>query len=418
MNENRITKAYEIAAERYAALGVDTGKAMAKLGNISLSLHCWQADDVSGFENRGGELSGGIQVTGNYPGKARNIGELRDDVIKAKSLIAGNHRLNLHEIYGDFQGKVVDRDEVEPQHFQSWMEWAKANSMKLDFNSTSFSHPKSGNLTLANPDKGIRDFWIEHTKRCRGVSEAMGAYQGDPCIMNLWIHDGSKEVPVSRLKYRRILEESLDEIFAIDYAHMKDCIEAKLFGIGMESYTVGSYDFYLGYGAKKGKIVTLDTGHFHLTESIADKISALLLFTPEIMLHVSRPVRWDSDHVVRFDDETREIANEIVRCGTDRVLVGTDWFDASINRVAAWVIGMRNFQKAMLSAFLTPHAGFKKLQDESRFTELFVKQEELKTLPLGAVWDMFCARTGVPGADWYGEVEQYERDVLSKRQRK
>ena len=313
--ENIIRQAYEAAVERYAAVGVDVREAMDKLQKISLSMHCWQADDVSGFENQGGSLTGGIQVTGNYPGRARTIDEVRADVLKAASLIAGKHRLNLHEIYGDFQGRKVDRDEVEPAHFESWMQWAKENGMKLDFNSTSFSHPKSGDLTLANPDDAIRNFWIEHTKRCRWISEEMGKYQDDPCIMNLWIHDGSKEVPASRLKYRQILEQSLDEIFATEYKNMKDCIEAKLFGIGLESYTVGSYDFYLGYGAKKNKIVTLDTGHFHLTESIADKVSALLLFTPEIMLHVSRPIRWDSDHVVILSDELQGIGPCAYRLG-------------------------------------------------------------------------------------------------------
>ncbi|MBP8011810.1 MAG: L-rhamnose isomerase, partial [Parabacteroides sp.] len=285
-NENHVLQSFQLATERYASLGVDTTQVLEKMNKISLSLHCWQADDVTGFENQGGSLTGGIQVTGNYPGKARTIDELRLDVLCAKSYIPGTHRLNLHEIYGDFEGKVVDRNEVEPCHFQSWMEWGKEHNMKLDFNSTSFSHPKSGDLTLANPNNDIRNFWIEHTKRCRWISEEMGKYQADPCMMNLWIHDGSKEVPASRIKYRRILEQSLDEIFSTEYANMKDCIEAKLFGIGLESYTVGSYDFYLGYGAKKGKIVTLDTGHFHLTESIADKISSMLLFTPEIMLHV------------------------------------------------------------------------------------------------------------------------------------
>ena len=295
--DSLIQQAFEVAAERYAAVGVDVRKALEDMKKISLSLHCWQADDVSGFENQGGSLTGGIQVTGNYPGRARTIDELRRDVLKAKSYIPGNHRLSLHEIYGDFQGEKVDRDEVEPHHFESWIQWAKENDFKLDFNSTSFSHPKSGDLTLANPSDDIRNFWIEHTKRCRWISDEMGKAQNDPCMMNLWIHDGSKEVPASRLRYRRILEESLDEIFPTEYKWMKDCIEAKLFGIGLESYTVGSYDFYLGYGAKKNKIVTLDTGHFHLTESIADKVSSLLLFTPEIMLHVSRPIRWDSDHV-------------------------------------------------------------------------------------------------------------------------
>ena len=417
MKEHLIKQAYEIAAERYAALGVDTVKAMAMLKNISLSLHCWQADDVGGFENQDGELSGGIQVTGNYPGKARTIDELRTDLLKAKSLIAGSHRLSLHEIYGDFQGKTVDRDEVEPAHFQSWMEWAKTNGLKLDFNSTSFSHPKSGNLTLANPDKSIRDFWIEHTKRCRNISNEMGIYQGDPCIMNLWIHDGSKEVPANRLAYRRILEQSLDEIFATDYKHMKDCIEAKLFGIGLESYTVGSYDFYLGYGAKKGKIVTLDTGHFHLTESIADKISSMLLFTPEIMLHVSRPIRWDSDHVVILNDDLQDLAREIIRCNAlDRIHIGLDYFDATINRIGAYVIGCRATQKALLMALLEPAATLQAYESDNRLFERLALQEELKSLPWNAVWDMFCLQNNVPaGEDYIAEIRAYEKDVTSKR---
>jgi L-rhamnose isomerase len=417
MKESTVEKAYEVAVERYAALGVDADRALGKLGKISLSLHCWQADDVSGFENQGGDLSGGIQVTGNYPGKARNIDELRGDILKATSLIAGRHRLNLHEIYGDFQGKVVDRDEVEPQHFRSWMEWGRANGMKLDFNSTSFSHPKSGNLTLANPDKGIRDFWIEHTKRCRKISEEMGKYQDDPCIMNLWVHDGSKEVPANRLKYRRILEQSLDEIFAVEYSHMKDCIEAKLFGIGMESYTVGSYDFYLGYGAKKGKIVTLDTGHFHLTESVADKLSSLLLFTPEIMLHVSRPIRWDSDHVVILNDDLQDLAREIVRCDQpDRIHIGLDYFDGTINRIGAYVIGSRATQKALLMALLEPSATLQEYEANEQLFERLALQEELKSLPWNAVWDMFCLKNSVPaGEDYIADILAYEKEVTSKR---
>ncbi|MDR0796864.1 MAG: L-rhamnose isomerase [Tannerella sp.] len=417
MKENVICKTYEIAKERYQALGVDTDNAMALLRSIPLSMHCWQADDVVGFENQGGELTGGIQVTGNYPGKARTMDELRADILKAQSLIAGNHRVSLHEIYGDFQGKTVDRNEVESVHFQSWMEWARESGIKLDFNSTSFSHPKSGNLTLANPDKEIRDFWIEHTKRCRAVSEAIGKYQGDPCVMNLWIHDGSKEVPANRLKYRRILEQSLDEIFAVDYQNMKDCIEAKLFGIGLESYTVGSYDFYLGYGAKKGKIVTLDTGHFHLSESIADKISSLLLFTPEIMLHVSRPIRWDSDHVVIINDELLDLTREIVRCeALDRIHIGLDYFDATINRVGAYVIGCRAVQKALLLALLEPRHLLEQYESEERFFERLALQEELKNLPWNSVWDMFCLQNGVPVADGYiADIQQYEKEVTNKR---
>ena len=417
MKKQTIEQAYQIARERYAALGVDTDKAMEALGKISISLHCWQADDVTGFENQGGSLTGGIQVTGNYPGRARNIEELRADILKAASLIPGHHRLNLHEIYGDFGGKKVDRNEVTPEHFASWIQWGKENGMKLDFNSTSFSHPKSGDLTLANPDKSIRDFWIEHTKRCRAISQAMGLAQDDPCIMNLWIHDGSKEVPANRLKYRQILKESLDEIFATPYSHMKDCIEAKLFGIGLESYTVGSYDFYLGYGAKYGKIVTLDTGHFHLTESIADKISSLLLFTPEIMLHVGRPIRWDSDHVVILSDELTDLAREVIRSkALDRVHIGLDYFDATINRIGAYVIGTRATQKAFLMALLEPSSTLQGYEDTGRYFQRLALSEELKSLPWQAVWDMFCEQQGVPvGESYIAEIERYEHEVTSKR---
>lgn len=417
MKKENINAAYKSARERYAAVGVDTDKALEKMDKISLSLHCWQADDVTGFENQGGSLSGGIQVTGNYPGRARNIDELRADILKAKSMIPGSHRLNLHEIYGDFGGKKVDRDEVEPAHFASWMQWARENGMKLDFNSTSFSHPKSGDLTLANPDKGIRSFWVEHTKRCRAISEEMGRYQDDPCMMNLWIHDGSKEVPANRLKYRRILEQSLDEIFEKKYDNMKDCIEAKLFGIGLESYTVGSYDFYLWYGAKKGKIVTLDTGHFHLTESIADKVSSLLLFTPEIMLHVSRPIRWDSDHVVILSDDLLDLAREIIRCDAlDRVHIGLDYFDATINRIGAYVIGSRATQKAFMQALLEPRAALEKYEEQGRYFQRLALQEEAKSLPWNAVWDMYCQMKETPvGESFIGEIEKYEREVTSKR---
>ena len=417
MKKQTIEQAYQIARERYAALGVDTEMAMEALGKISISLHCWQADDVTGFENQGGSLTGGIQVTGNYPGRARNIDELRADILEAASLIPGRHRLNLHEIYGDFGGKKVDRNEVTPEHFASWMQWAKEHDMKLDFNSTSFSHPKSGDLTLANPDKGIRDFWIEHTKRCRTISEEMGKVQGDPCIMNLWIHDGSKEVPANRLKYRQILKNSLDEIFSTPYSHMKDCIEAKLFGIGLESYTVGSYDFYLGYGAKYGKIVTLDTGHFHLTESIADKISSMLLFTPEIMLHVSRPIRWDSDHVVILSDELTDLAREVIRCkALDRVHIGLDYFDATINRIGAYVIGTRATQKAFLMALLEPSSALQGYEDKGQYFQRLALSEELKAMPWQAVWDMFCEKQGVPVGDQYiADIEKYEQNVTSKR---
>ena len=413
----KITRNYEQAREAYAALGVNTDLAIETLEKISISIHCWQADDVTGFENTGDALSGGIQVTGNYPGKARNMDELRQDILKAMSLIAGRHWLSLHEIYGDFKGKKVDRNEVDPVHFQDWMDWGKANQVKLNFNSTSFSHPKSGNLSLANPDKEIRNFWIEHTKRCRAISEEMGKQQGDPCLMNLWVHDGSKEVPANRLRYREILKDSLDEIFSVQYKNMKDSIEAKLFGIGLESYTVGSFDFYLGYGVKNNKIVTLDTGHFHPTESIADKISSLLLFTPEIMLHVSRPVRWDSDHVVILNDELTDLAREIIRCkALDRIHIGLDYFDGTINRIGAYVTGTRAMQKALLMAQLEPTEMLMKYEDNDQLFERLALQEELKSMPWQAVFDYFCMKNDVPvGRDYIAEIQQYEKEVTSKR---
>ncbi len=418
MNKSELTqKAYEIAKERYAAVGVNTDEALDKLQKISISIHCWQADDVTGFEKLDNLGGGGIQATGNYPGKARNIEELRADIKKVTSLVAGKHRLNLHEIYGDFQGKIVDRDEVTPEHFQSWMQWSKEQNMKLDFNSSSFGHPKSGDLTLSNPDKDIRDFWVEHTKRCRWISEEMGKFQNDPCIMNLWIHDGMKDLTVNRLKYRQLLEKSLDEIFATEYKNMRDCIEAKLFGIALESYTVGSYDFYLGYGAKKNKIVTLDTGHFHLTESIADKISSLLLFTPEIMLHVSRPIRWDSDHVTILNDDVTDLAKEIVRAeALNRVHIGLDYFDASINRIGAYVIGIKATQKAFLQGLLEPIAKLREFEANEQYFERLALLEEAKGLPWNAVWDYFCMKNNIAvGENYIAEIQQYEREVTSKR---
>lgn len=417
MKENLIQQAYEIARERYAALGVDTEKVLEQMQNFHLSLHCWQADDVTGFENQGGDLTGGIQATGNYPGKARSIDELRQDILKATSYIPGTHRLNLHEIYGDFKGKVVDRNEVEPEHFQSWIEWGKENNMKLDFNSTSFSHPKSGDLSLSNPDEGIRRFWIEHTKRCRAVAEAMGKAQDDPCIMNLWVHDGSKDITVNRKLYRELLKESLDEIFATEYDNMKDCIESKVFGIGLESYTVGSNDFYTAYAASRGKMITLDTGHFHPTESVADKVSAMLLYVPELMLHVSRPVRWDSDHVTIMDDPTLELFSEIVRADAlDRVHYGLDYFDASINRIGAYVIGSRAAQKCMCRALLEPIATLRDYELTGRGFQRLALLEECKALPWNAVYDMFCLRNNVPvGESFIAEIEKYEAEVTAQR---
>ena len=416
MNEQKIKQAYDYAVERYAAIGVDVEKAMEQLQKVQLSLHCWQADDVSGFESTG-DLTGGIQATGNYPGKARNIDELRADILKAASLIPGNHRLNLHEIYGDFGGKFVDRDQVEPAHFESWMHWAQENNMKLDFNSTSFSHPKSGDLSLSNPDPEIRNFWIEHTKRCRAIAEEMGKRQNDPCIMNLWVHDGSKDITVNRMKYRALLKDSLDQIFEVKYYNMKDCIESKVFGIGLESYTVGSNDFYIGYAAQNQKIITLDTGHFHPTESVADKVSSVLLYVPELMLHVSRPVRWDSDHVTIMNDDTLDLCKEIVRCDAlDRVHVGLDYFDASINRIGAYVIGSRATQKCMLQALLEPLPLLRQYEANGQGFERLALLEECKSLPWNAVWDMFCLKNGVPvGEAFIADIEKYEAEVTSKR---
>ncbi len=416
MKETNILKAYDIAVERYAKFGIDVEKILEKLQKVEISMHCWQADDVAGFESTG-DLTGGIQATGNYPGKARNIEELRADILKAMSLIPGRQRLNLHEIYGDFGGEVVDRDQVEPKHFESWIEWGLENGVKLDFNSTSFSHPKSGNLSLSNPDKEIRNFWIEHTKRCRAIAEEMGRRQGDPCIMNLWVHDGSKDITVNRKLYRELLKDSLDQIFEQKYENMKDCVESKVFGIGLESYTVGSNDFYIGYGAQNGKIVTLDTGHFHPTESIADKLSSLLLFVPEVMLHVSRPVRWDSDHVTIMNDETIDLMHEIVRCDAlDRVHIGLDYFDASINRIGAYVIGTRATQKCLLQALLEPLSQLREYEAADQGFERLALLEEAKSLPWNAVWDMFCLRNGVPvGEEFIAEVQKYEQEVTSKR---
>lgn len=417
MNSKLTTQAYALAKERYAAIGIDTEEVLEQLRNFHLSMHCWQADDVKGFEVQAGALSGGIQSTGNYPGAARNIDELRADILKAKSLIPGSHRLNLHEIYGDFQGKVVDRDEVTVDHFRSWIDWGRENDTLLDFNSTSFSHPKSGNLSLANPDKGIRDFWIEHTRRCRDIADEIGKAQGDPCIMNIWVHDGCKDVSVNHYLYRSLLRDSLDKIFSEDKANMKDCIEGKVFGIGLESFTVGSHDFYTAYAAANGKIPTIDTGHYHPTESPADKVSALLCFVPELMLHVSRPVRWDSDHVTIMDDPTQELFSEIVRAGAlDRVHYGLDFFDGAINRIGAYVIGTRSAQKCMLRALLEPRELISRYELEDRHFEVLALMEEAKSLPWNAVYDEFCLRSNVPVGDAFiADIQAYEKDVLSKR---
>ena len=416
MKTESIEKAYAYAKERYAVVGVDTDRAIELLKRTPISLHCWQADDVIGFE-RNEALSGGIQTTGNYPGRARNMEEVRQDILFVKSLLGGNQRLNLHETYGDFGGKLVDRDQVEVKHFQSWIDWAKENNMKLDFNSTSFSHPKSGNLSLANPDKGIRDFWIEHTKRCRKIADAMGKAQGDPCIMNIWVHDGSKDLTVERMRYRQIMAESLDEILAEKLDGVKNCLEAKLFGIGLESYTVGSHDFIAGYCATRKLMYTLDTGHYEQTENVSDMVASLLLFVPELMLHVSRPVRWDSDHVTIMNDQTLDLFKELVRAeALDRAHIGLDYFDASINRIGAYVVGTRATQKCLLQAFLEPIGQLRSYEDADKGFERLALLEEAKSLPFGAVYDYFNLTSNVPvGEEFIPVIEQYEKEVLTKR---
>ncbi len=416
MNSELIEKNYQIAKERYAAIGINTDKALETLEKTPISLHCWQADDVVGFE-RNEALSGGIQTTGNYPGRARNIDELRQDINKVTSLLGGTFRLNLHETYGEFGNKFVDRDEVEVKHFQGWIDWAKENGLKLDFNSTSFSHPKSGYLSLSNPDKSIRDFWIEHTKRCRRIADAMGKAQDDPCIMNIWVHDGMKDITVERNRYREILKNSLDEILAEKLSDMKPCLEAKLFGIGMESYTVGSHDFYASYCAKNNVMYTLDTGHYEQTENVSDMAASLLLFVPELMLHVSRPIRWDSDHVTIMNDQTLDLFKEITRANAlNRVHIGLDYFDASINRIGAYIVGTRATQKSVLSALLEPLAKLREYEDKGQWFERLALLEEAKSLPFGAVYDYFNMKHNIPvGEEFIADVQQYEKDVLSKR---
>lgn len=416
MNTQNLQKSYELARERYAALGIDTDKAIETLEKTPISLHCWQTDDVLGFESNAG-LSGGIQTTGNYPGRARTIDEVRKDLEFVKSLLAGTQRVNLHEIYGDFGGKFVDRDQVGVEHFQSWIDWAKSVKMNLDFNSTSFGHPKSGDLSLAHPDPEIRNFWIEHTKRCRRIADAIGKAQGDPCIMNIWVHDGLKDITVERKRYREILAASLDEILAEPLPDMKSCVEAKLFGIGLESFTVGSMDFYEGYCATRKVIYTLDTGHYEPTENVADKVSSLLLYVPELMLHVSRPIRWDSDHVTIMNDQTLDLFKEIVRAeALHRAHIGLDYFDASINRIGAYVIGTRATQKCLLQALLEPLDMLRKYEDNGQGFERLALLEEMKSLPFGAVYDYFNLKNNVPvGEEFIGCIQQYEKEVTSKR---
>ena len=414
-----IDKAYELARERYAEIGVDTDAAIAKLAEIPISLHCWQGDDVSGFEGSG-ELTGGIQVTGNYPGKARTPGELRQDLDIAMNMIPGKQRLNVHSIYAETNGEKVDRNQLEPKHFSNWIEWAKQRGIGLDFNGSFFSHPlsDSGN-TLSNADEGIRKFWIEHGIACRRIGAAMGKELGTPAVTNIWIPDGSKDIPADRLAPRLRLKDSLDRMLSekIDPKHNLDAVECKLFGIGSESYVVGSHEFYMAYAVKNNLLLCLDAGHFHPTEVISDKITSALAFLPEILLHVSRGVRWDSDHVVILNDELYAIAQEIIRHDfCDRVHIGLDYFDASINRIAAWVIGCRAMNKALLAALLEPVARLKQFEREGDFTSRLATFEELKSMPAGAVWDYYCTRQQVPAGDaWLKEVKNYEANVLAKR---
>jgi L-rhamnose isomerase len=421
MNEANIAQAFGFAKEAYAEHGIHVDAVLKRLETIPISLHCWQGDDVGGFETPGAELTGGgIQATGNYPGKARTIDELRSDMEKALSLIPGRHRVNLHACYLDNAGKFVERDAMEPGHFQSWIDWAKHNKLGLDFNPTYFSHAKAADgFTLSHADQSIREFWIEHGVRCRRIGAEMGRQLGTPTVTNFWIPDGYKDMPADRSGPRERLADSLDRIFheRISPEIHLDSVESKLFGIGAESYTVGSHEFYLGYAVSRQKLLCLDSGHFHPTEMISEKISSALMFCPRLLLHVSRPVRWDSDHVVILDDELQAIAKEVIRSGkTDRIHIGLDYFDASINRVAAWVIGTRNMLKALLMALLEPFDELKKLEQRGNYTQRLALLEEMKALPWAAVWDSYCMQKLVPaGMNWIGEVKQYEEAVLSKR---
>ncbi len=418
--DQQVTENYEIARERYAMLGIDTEWAMQALAAIPISLHCWQGDDVGGFENPDATPGGGIAVTGNYPGKARTIKELRRDVEKVLSLIPGKHRLNLHAIYGDFEGQKVERDSIAPKHFESWAAWAKEHTAGVDFNPTCFGHPKAADgFTLSHQSQGVRDFWIEHCIACREIGAYFGEQLSTACITNVWVPDGMKDVPVDRLGPRKRLAESLDRIFAkeIDPKKNLDAVESKLFGIGAESYTVGSHEFYLGYAIQNHKLYCLDAGHFHPTESISDKVSAIMCQLDEMLLHVSRGVRWDSDHVVTLSDEVVAIAQEVVRGGfLGKIHFGLDFFDASINRLAAWIIGTRAMIKALLSAMLEPAELLGDAERSGDYTSRLALLEELKTLPMGAVWDRYLAGQGLaPGAAWLEEIAEYETSELSTR---
>lgn len=409
---------YNEAKKLYESIGIDTEKVLKDLSAVSLSLHCWQGDDVGGFESSG-ELTGGIQATGNYPGKARNMEELMADIDKTLSLVPGKHRINLHAIYADYSDGLVSRDKLEPKHFDKWIEFAKERGLGIDINPTLFSHPLAADgLTLSHPDESVRKFWIDHCKAIRKIGAYIGEKLGTPCLNNIWIPDGFKETPADRTSPRQRLKASLDEILGVKYdkRYLVDSVESKVFGIGVESYTVGSHEFYMNYAAANGCMCLLDNGHYHPTESVADKIPSMLLFAEKVALHVTRGIRWDSDHVVGYTDELKEIAKEIVIAGPEKVIIGLDYFDASINRIAAWVMGIRNMQKALLGAMLTPHGKLSRMQDEGNFTEMFVLSEEVKSYPVGVVWDEFCERNSVPVRElWYNDVKEYEANVLAER---
>jgi len=415
-----VKESYELAKKEYEKWGINVDEVLQQLQQVPISIHCWQGDDVGGFEVNKGELSGGIDVTGNYPGKARTPEELRSDLEKALSLIPGKHRVNLHAIYAETNGEAVERDRLEPKHFENWVNWAKEHGLGLDFNPTLFSHEKSADgLTLSHPDPEIREFWINHCIASRKIAEYFGKELGTPALTNVWIPDGYKDVPSDRLTPRVRLKESLDKIFEveIDEQYNIDAVESKLFGIGSEAYVVGSHEFYMGYALKNNKLCLLDTGHYHPTEMVSNKISSMLLYSDKLALHVSRPVRWDSDHVVTLDDELKEISLEIVRNDAlDKVMIGLDFFDASINRVAAWTIGTRNMIKSLLYAMLVPNNHLKQLQEEGNFTERLALMEEFKTYPFGAIWDYYCEQMGVPVKEtWLEDVKKYEKEVLSQR---
>jgi L-rhamnose isomerase len=419
LKDQQITAAYNLAKQQYADLGVDTDAGLKKLSTVPISIHCWQGDDVGGFESAGGEIGGGLAATGNYPGKARTPDQLRSDAAKALSLIPGTHRFNLHASYGDFRGRPVERDAIRPEHFSRWIDWAKGLGIGLDFNPTFFAHPRAASFTLSHPDKQTREFWIRHGAACRDIGAAIGKALAAPCVTNVWIPDGMKDTPVDRVGPRERLIASLDEVFKrpLDRAHNLDAVEGKLFGLGFESYTVGSHEFYLGYALTRRVLYTLDTGHYHPTETITDKLSAVFAYLPEILLHVSRGVRWDSDHVVVLNDDLEAIAQELVRGNfLSRTHIGLDYFDASINRVAAWVIGTRNMLKALLKALCEPAAMLRDREAAGDYTARLALQEAFKALPWGAVWDYYCASHNRPSRGaWLAEIRQYERDVLSAR---